>query len=96
MTRTTLFVTLVAVAASLLGGLTRQNVPSLGKSKQGEPQIPARLTVLTDLQLLQYAPTPLDKLEVLVRWLAEEKRQPSKTTVGLGEDQLTADTFNSS
>jgi hypothetical protein len=53
------------------------------KNLQKEP-IPEKLRSLTDLQKLGPPLTLLQRLEWLVRWLAEERRQPSKTTTGIG------------
>ncbi|MFY9234877.1 MAG: HEAT repeat domain-containing protein [Fimbriimonadaceae bacterium] len=83
-TFTAFVITLLAAAILAIvygqGGASRQD------SKSGTPpapQIPQRLTSLTDLQLLRDM-TLLSRLEWYVQWLAEEKRLPSKTTTGIG------------
>ncbi|MFY9234878.1 MAG: HEAT repeat domain-containing protein [Fimbriimonadaceae bacterium] len=46
--------------------------------------VPWRMESLTDFKYLNYANDKLERLEILVRWLAEEKREPSEKRAGLG------------
>jgi hypothetical protein len=60
--------------------------PPVRREERGPYGLPARMRDLRDLRFIKYnnTLTPLQKMEVVLAWLAEERRDPSPTVPSIG------------
>jgi HEAT repeat protein len=67
--------------------------PPVRPEERGPYGLPARLQNLTDLQFMTRPSdlSPLQKMEVVLAWLAEERSQPTPTRTGLGGGSIDSD-----